>query len=399
MDIIKNDFKTIQLVSYHSDIDDKSSRVYRYLLSKLIVAQTNKYQTKKDMSIRLEALYGALLSTRCELNGNIHTISISLTIADPKVVGDPKLLEDAIVFFKSLIYDHNEFDEAIFNDEKRQLIEQWQSLKDNKAQYASYRFNELFRSPDLTGYPLTGTLSHIRRATKEGLFDYYQNVFLNNDMHVVVNGNIEDQSSLSLLNEMTQEKHLHFRTSFRKVRKMKETIETAKMNQAIIKLGYVFPIYRFDPSYPAALLANVIIGGYPESRLFKEIRENQALCYDISSNYDVYKGTLVVSSGVAIETLEDAKQEMIHLIDNMMSQGITEEELSVAKGYVIHQLKAGLDHQSYFTKKAYYAYLTKQNESIESRILGIEQVILEDVNQAIKQLKLDTSYVLKGDLS
>ncbi len=399
MDIIKNDFKTIQFVCYNSAIDQLESRVYRYLLSKLLVSHTNKYKTKLDISVRLEALYGALLSGRCELNGNINTIGISLTIAHPNIVKDNTLLQDATVFFKSVLYDHDTFDVSIFEDEKRQLIEQWQSLKDNKAAYASYRFSKLFRLPDLSGYPLTGLLSQIKKATPEGLFKYYKQVFLKEDMHVIINGDIVSPESFAILQEYQVNKQVPFVTSFRKKRALKEIHETTEMNQAMIYLGYTFPIYRFDDKYPAALLANLIIGGYPESRLFKDIRENRALCYDINSRYDVYKGTFIISSGVAIDTIDEAKKAIIDLVHNMTSNGISLDELETAKAYIIHQLKASLDHQSYFTKRAYYAYLTKKEMSIEDRIKQISNITIDEVNDALTSLTLDTIYVLKGDAS
>lgn len=399
MKIINNDFKTIQLVSYHSAIDNKKDRAYRYLLSRLIVAQTNKYQTKLAMSVRLEALYGALLSAKTELNGNINTIGVSLMIADPKTVGDDQLFDDAVAFFKSVIYDHDSFDQDIFEDEKRILIEQWETLKDHKAAYASYKFNEIFRLPDLTGYPMTGTLSDVRKTTAKGLYAYYRDVFLNDDMLVVINGHIVDESKLSALNHMSISKHLLFETTFRKPRALSSTYEETEMNQAIIKLGYTFPIYRFDDDYPEAMLTNVIIGGYPESRLFKIIREQEALCYDVSSSYDTYKGTLAVSAGVAIDREDDAKRAMIDLINQTIAEGITEDELQMAKGYVSHQLKASMDHQSFFTKRAYYMYLTSFDESVESRIRRIQKITVEGVSLAMKRLYLDTVFVLKGKQS
>ncbi len=396
MDIIKNDFKTIQLVCYHSAIDTKESRVYRYLLSKLIVSHTNEYTTKLAMSVRLEALYGALLSARSELNGNINTLSISLTIADPKIVGDDTLLKDAIAFFKAIIYDHDQFDESIFNDEKRLLVEQWQSLKDHKSAYAKYQFSKLFRLPDLSGYPLSGTLKDIKKATPQGLLAYYQDVFLKGSMHLVINGNIESIEIENILSSKNLLSSPAFQTTFRKAHKLKEVVEETDMKQAMIKMGYVFPIYRFDENYESALLANLILGGYPESRLFKIIREKENLCYDVSSNYDVYKGTVTVGSGVAIDMCDIAKKSMIELVEDLKTNGITDDELKTAKTYISHQIKAGLDHQSYFTKRAYYAYLTTHDEPIESRLKRIENVTIETVNKALKSLFLDTIYVLKG---
>ena len=399
MNIIKNDFKTIQLVCFNSALDSKETRVYRYLLSKVIVSHTNQYPTKLDMSVRLEALYGALLSAHSELNGNINTIGISLTIANPKLVSDDTLMTEAISFFKQVIYDHESFDEAIFQDEKRILIEQWQSLKDNKAAYANYRFSSLFKSPDLSGYPISGTLKDIRNITSDQLYDYYKHVFLHENMYVIINGHIEDNDHLRDLAMIQNDKQIHFETVFRKPRRLKETIEETSMNQAIIKMGYLLPIYRFDDAYMATLIASVIVGGYPESRLFKVIREARALCYDVSAIYDPYKGILTISSGVSIETLDEAKLAIKTLIDDIVLHGFTEEELQMAKRYIIHQLKAGLDHQTYFTRRAYYHYLTKHDEPITLRIQMVENVTLNDINTVIQKLQLDTIYVLRGALA
>ncbi len=399
MDIIKNDFKTIQFVCYNSAIDTEKARVYRYLLSQLLVSHTNKYPTKLDMSVRLEALYGAHLSAHCELNGNVHTMGISLTIADPKLVGDHTLMTEAISFFKAIIFDHDGFDEAIFKDERRVLIEQWETLKDNKATYANYRFSELFKLPDLSGYPLSGTLKEIKSMTSQKLFDYYKHVFLNENMHVIINGHIENQYQFDDLAALQHDKALDFKMTFRQARGFKEFTEETTMKQAIIKIGYLFPIYRFDELYTAALIGSVIIGGYPESRLFKSIREAQALCYDISASYDPYKGNMTVSSGVAVETLDKAKKAITKLIEETIADGLSEDELQMAKGYIIHQFKSGPDHQTFFTRQAYYRYLTHHDEPIALRIEMVEKVKLTDVNRALKSLSLDTIYVLKGQLT
>lgn len=397
MTIINNDFKTIQLVCYNSAIDQKETRVFRYLLAKLLVSHTDKYTSKLSMSIQLEALYGALLSARTELNANINTVMLSMTIANPQIVGDETLLNDAIAFFKSVIFDHKSFDASIFEEEKRLLIEQWQSLKDQKSKYANFKFNQLFRSPDLTGYPISGTLAEIKKVTLESLESYYKHTFLSEDMHLIINGHIEPFYDKQL--ENLASKTLQFETTFRKPRPLKEVVESTDMKQAMIYLGYTYPVYRFDALYEAALLTHLIIGGYPESRMFKIIREQKALCYDIRSQYDMLKGTFMISSGVAIDMVDEAKNAMIALVNQTIVTGVTAHELSTAKRYMIHQFKAGLDHQSYFTTRAYFSYITQKQSSIEDRIHRLEQVTLEEVSTVLKQLTLDTIYILKGEAS
>ncbi|HCZ23778.1 MAG TPA: hypothetical protein DHV05_02820 [Acholeplasmataceae bacterium] len=140
----------------------------------------------------------------------------------------------------------------------------------------------------------------------------------------------------------------------------------------------------------------MILGGYPESRLFKQIREEEGLCYDISSNYDYYKGVSVISSGIDLSKIDHALDRMKNLVEVLKKDGITDTELLHAKAYYIHQLKSSLDSQSTLTKRAFVREMLHYHESIEDKIEKIEHVTVTDVNKAASLLKLDTIYVLKG---
>jgi predicted Zn-dependent peptidase len=168
------------------------------------------------------------------------------------------------------------------------------------------------------------------------------------------------------------------------------------MNQAILKLGYIIPVYRFDPLYEAVLCLDTILGGYPESRLFSEIRENQGLCYDISSNYDYYKGTIVISSGVAKHQKDYALEEIIKVSKSFDYMPVTDEELTHAKAYLSYQIKSSLDHQSYMTKRAYFRAIFGDQTTTEQRLKNIMNVSLDDIKKVASMMTLDTTYVLYG---
>jgi predicted Zn-dependent peptidase len=144
------------------------------------------------------------------------------------------------------------------------------------------------------------------------------------------------------------------------------------------------------------VILDIILGGYPESRLFKVIREEEGLCYDISSSYDYYKGVVMISSGIDLSKVDHALKSIQDLVENIKTGGITGEELLHAKAYYIHQIKSSLDSQSTLTKRAFVREMLHYQETIEEKIQKIENVRLEDVEKAASMLVLDTIYVLKG---
>ncbi len=148
--------------------------------------------------------------------------------------------------------------------------------------------------------------------------------------------------------------------------------------------------------YNAAVLLDTILGGYAESRLFKEIREKEGLCYDVSSSYDYYKGVLTISSGVDLKQKDRALAAIRKLVVDMIAQGITEDELKHAKSYYAHQVKSSLDSQSVLTKRAFIRDLLNHHETFEEKLIAIQKVSMEDLKKTLELLTLDTIYILHG---
>ncbi|MDO9628364.1 MAG: pitrilysin family protein, partial [Acholeplasmataceae bacterium] len=273
--------------------------------------------------------------------------------------------------------------------------------QDNKRLYAQTKFYEHFFESDPYGYPLSGTLEDIKKLTLSKLNSYYKKVFLKNAVRIVVNGRISNLDIVKIESDLDLEREvkLNFETKFRAPREVKTIFEETDMNQAILKLGYHFPIFRSDKAYDAAVILDTILGGSPNSRLFQEIREKQGLCYDIHLSYDYYKGVIMISSGVDIDNKEKALESIQLLVEEMKKEGITEEELRQAKIYYQHQIKNSLDSQSVLTKRAFIRDLLGYEESIEERLAHIDQITVSDVNETLTKLTLDTIYVLFGGQS
>lgn len=397
---ILNDFKTIQIAIYLSDLDKKDTSVYRFLLPKLMTSHTDRLDSRMKMSLELENLYGAYFKVRTERFANLSVMSIILTIVDPGIVKDTRLLESALSLLKEVIFDHQEFSKDIFDEEKRMLIEQWETLEDKKRLFAQTRFYEHFFENDLYGYPLSGTKSDLEKLEMDSFKSYYDNIIKTSPIKVVVNGPLEQKAIETIKSYLDVDRPclVPFETVFRAPRAVKHIEEkTNDLQQAIVKLGFHFNIFRHDTLYNAAVILETILGGYPESRLFKQIREGKGLCYDIGSQYDYYKGVLMIAAGVDQKQVQYAIDEIITLVNTMIEEGISEDELKHAKAYYTHQIKTSLDSQSVLTKRAFIRDLLNYNESVEERLKEIQEVTITDVCQALKKLTIDTVYVLKGD--
>ncbi len=399
MKFIHSDYKTIQLSLYMIAEDDVKKRAYRFLLPKMLVSHTNSLTTKQKMAEYLQSLYGATLGGRTSFIGNLNVMYLGLAIVNPKIIDEPTLVDDVIELFKDLLTDRDLFSASIFEDEKRMLIEQWESIEDQKSLYASVDFKKHFYKDHAFGYPQSGHKEDIEMITLEGLYQYFLEVLETNKMYFIINGYLNgyEDKFKSGLSYLENQKEINFRKQTLKEETPNQIESHLDMNQAIIKIGYHMPIYRNDPLYEALLCFDLMLGGYVESLLFKIIREELGLCYDIRSSFDPTQGVLVISSGVDQKRKDEALNKIFDIISNVERYGFNEQALVHAKQYLVHQIKSSYDEQNTLTIRQFYRDIFQDSYTLEDRIKRIHKVQYEEVMEVYSKLILQTTYVLTGD--
>ena len=145
-----------------------------------------------------------------------------------------------------------------------------------------------------------------------------------------------------------------------------------------------------------ANLYNIILGqSSVQNKLFKKLREENSLCYSISSYYQKYDGLIVISTGVdesssnkAIKLIKDAIKEM--------SSNISDEELINAKEQVITSLIYAKDSLDRIIDNYFYQDL-KELDDIDTRIKKFKEVTKEEIYALSKKISISIVYNLKGD--
>lgn len=116
----------------------------------------------------------------------------------------------------------------------------------------------------------------------------------------------------------------------------KRTVETLPVQAAYVMLG--FPSTRLaDPAlYPLDVLAN-ILGQGRSARLYEELVRTRQLVHAISAaNYTPFDpGVFTVQFRTDAERVEPAIEAVIHLIEAVQQDGITDQELAKAQRQVV----------------------------------------------------------------
>jgi predicted Zn-dependent peptidase len=111
----------------------------------------------------------------------------------------------------------------------------------------------------------------------------------------------------------------------------------------IVMGGRALP--RSDEDREALDVVNHVFGGGLSSRLFEEIRERRGLAYSVYSGVSAYadSGAFQMYAGTQPEHGDEVIGLMRTELDRLVSDGITDDELDVAVGYLTGAFELGLE--------------------------------------------------------
>jgi len=104
-------------------------------------------------------------------------------------------------------------------------------------------------------------------------------------------------------------------------------------------------IDRFHPDKYVLSVLNILLGANMSSRLFHIVRDEMALCYEISSAIRRYEdtGAFVVSAGVDHKKMVKSIEVILKEIGRLKTEPVSQEELGRAKEYYKGQLLFALE--------------------------------------------------------
>jgi predicted Zn-dependent peptidase len=120
--------------------------------------------------------------------------------------------------------------------------------------------------------------------------------------------------------------------------------ERRPAEQVQLVLGYR-GLGRRDVEREALDVLNHVLGGGPSSRLFEEVRERRGLAYAVGSSSLCYAdaGSLTVYAGTTPSHAGDLLGVVDGELDRIAREGVTDDELAVAIGYLTGAYVLGLE--------------------------------------------------------
>jgi len=172
-----------------------------------------------------------------------------------------------------------------------------------------------------------------------------------------------------------------------------------KLPQTAIRMGHI-GLSRKDPDFETARVMNYILGGGGfSSRLMKEVRTVKGLAYSVWSYFtggDSGKGVFMIGGETKASTTHEFISTSRELMRRVMSDGVSPDELEMAKEAIINSFIFAFDKNSdVITRYLWIDYYGMPKDYLETYRDKIRAVTMARVKEvAARHLRPDKMIVL-----
>ena len=358
-----------------------------------------------SISAKLDELYGASIGTLVRKKGEVQLVGFYCDYVQDEYVDEP-VFAPVMAFLAELLLkprlENGAFSDAVVESEKLNLENAMLARINDKRSYAASQLIRTMCAGQPYGIPRIGEPEDLQEITAQSLYAHYRDMLATSRVELFYMGSLPQEAVTKVLQAALS--GLPRAESFVPVgttpapeaRPVQEKMEKLDVTQGKLSLGFFTDITAKDPRYPALVLAATVFGGGATSKLFTNVREKMSLCYYASASFEKFKGVLSVSSGVEFSKLETAKQEILRQLDACKRGDITDEELESARGYLVSDLKIGMDSPGRLDDFYMGQILLEQDGTMKDLADAIARVTKQEAAEAAKALRLDTIYALEG---
>jgi predicted Zn-dependent peptidase len=226
--------------------------------------------------------------------------------------------------------------------EKAAILCEMEAARDSPGKRAHSRLKEAAWPRHPLGRPITGSPETVASLTREDVIYFFHKHYVPDRIIIAAAGHVEHGSFVAQVHDafwrlLGKGEPVSFHPPGHQPGVV---LEPVPVSQAYFSLGIPAYSYTHAGRYGLHVL-NELVGGGISSRLFRRLREEQGLVYDIGSEYHAYRdaGMLAVEGSTSPEFLPVVLRQVLTELRGLAegTAPVTEEELWKATGKIRRQ--------------------------------------------------------------
>ncbi len=255
--------------------------------------------------------------------------------------------ERAISLLSEILREFNPKKEEV-DKVKRLILEEIKRKKERPTSLLrDIYFSNIFNGTNFAN-PTEGTEETINSIDQEELTKAFYNIFSPDRLFMTISGDLPDGY------EEILKKHLETiptrqTTAVRNIQPRalkKELIESSQFNQSHILVGFIIPSVYSPLRANFHILSNILSN--QSGRLFVNLRDKKGLAYSLGAFIFEFPefSLLNLYIGTSPEKTETARKGLIEELENLVREGVGEEEILKAKNQIIFSFAESLQKNS-----------------------------------------------------
>lgn len=240
------------------------------------------------------------------------------------------------------------FDEYEIEKTKKEKLSSIRKNRDIPLQRAIEEYNTLIYQGSVYSNSTKVIEKTLPQINKQDIIQYYNSIFEPKNLVISVNGNVDKEKTISELTKIFNSKT---GSVFDYSKYSIPSISAPRISNQIDKTtetAWIFLGWQTDgltnlKDYAALQVIDSMLGIGMSSRLFKNLRDQEGLAYQLGSafNPNIKRGSLIVYIGTNPKTLERSKEKLFEEINRLKTEYVGSKELQEAKDKLIGQFVIG----------------------------------------------------------
>lgn len=375
------------------------------ILPHLLQRGTVSYPSARELRARLAELYGTQFGIGVLKRGENLVVQLRLQLVNEGYLPDKvSLLTETLAILREvLLYPYTEqgvFAERYVQGEKRNIQARLKSLLNDKSRFAFQRC--LHHLCPERGYSRNqyGDLSQVEAISADEAWQQYERLLANAAADIYVCGRFERGQILAAIpaHFSWPRQGGHELALPRPLLRREHQVITERMDisQGKLVMALVGDITQQSDLYPALIMYNGILGGFPHAKLFQNVREQRGLAYYIGSSLDSVMGLQFIAAGIDADTFAETTAVVSQQLADLAAGRISNEELEWTRSSLRTGLLQMEDDMGEQVALAVDARLSRRRWTIPALLAALDQVGVAEVQTVARQLQLQTTYFLSG---
>lgn len=401
---IKTDkFKTSHLTIRFSGDLSRVNKAGRALVAQMLATANQDYPTSQLFRRRLAELYGAQLTTCINTKGLIHMLDIDLSFIDDSFFpADQSLLKEIVGFLESILFrpllSIEQFQTKTFKIEQTNLIHYLEADKEDLYYSSDVAINKLYFEQSYLQEPKYSTPEKVNQETAYTAYQELNRMLREDRIDIFF---VSSKENYDLVKEVQQ-----WPLKPRKVRLsgdssqdlsnlIKEKFDRRSVSQSILTMLYRTQTVTDDFSYAGFLVLNGMLGAFPHSLLFTEVREKEGLAYSISSQFNPYASLLKIQAGISKFNRHKTLQLMRQQLQVLKTGRFSGQLLTKTKTMIANGLKLSEDSPKSLMEMTY----NNQVLGLDLSKLAdqVEKISKQELVSIARTIRLQALYFMEGE--